>query len=398
MFYICIVVYTNWGMITSMLMAVPLLYTLLKLFLSFFYRAYQDDVGENKKVSVIVPSYNESPESITDCVHSILAQEYTVHEIIFIDDGSPNQDGYQAAKEISRYVNNNAMETVMITHRFQENQGKREAQKWGFEKATGDFVMIIDSDSYFFKTTIKEIMKPFVKDDIWGVTGHVRARNKTKNILTLYQDALYDRAFYVGRGSQSLSGDVLVCSGALTVFRRDFIIENLDDFTRTTFGKKNSIGDDRRLTNMAHAGGGRIVYQATAQCLTDVPDNPKQFLKQQTRWSKSFFVESIRAYQFAWKRPIFLFWLTCELALWLYFLISLLFHLDTLHEYFSWRFLFYQSIYIMMIGFVCNAYYARQNFWSFCLSPIYIIIHALWLIPVRIYALCTLNNAKWGTR
>lgn len=49
MFYICIVVYTNWGMITSMLMAVPLLYTLLKLFLSFFYRAYQDDVGENKK-------------------------------------------------------------------------------------------------------------------------------------------------------------------------------------------------------------------------------------------------------------------------------------------------------------------------------------------------------------
>ncbi|MBC6315573.1 glycosyltransferase [Listeria grandensis] len=399
MFYICIIVYTNWGMLTSMLMAAPLLYALLKLFLSLFYRPYQDEVGDSKNVSVIIPSYLESPESITDCVHSILAQEYTVHEIIFIDDGSPTEDGYRAAQEIANYVNNNTrIKSVMTVHRFEKNQGKREAQKWGFKHATGEFVMIIDSDSYFFKTTIKEIMKPFARDNIWGVTGHVRARNKNKNIMTLYQDALYDRAFYVGRGVQSLSGDVLVCSGALSVFRRDFIMANLDDFTRTTFGKKNSIGDDRRLTNMAHEGGGRIVYQATAQCLTDVPDNPKKFLKQQTRWSKSFFVESIRAYRFAWKRPMFLFWLTCELILWLFFLVSLLFHLDTLHEYFSWSFVFYQSIYIMMIGFVCNAYYARQNILSFLLSPIYIIIHAIWLIPVRIYALCTLNNAKWGTR
>ncbi|EUJ21960.1 hyaluronan synthase [Listeria grandensis FSL F6-0971] len=112
--------------------------------------------------------------------------------------------------------------------------------------------------------------------------------------------------------------------------------------------RKNSIGDDRRLTNMAHEGGGRIVYQATAQCLTDAPENPKQFFKQQTRWSKSFFVESIRAYRFVWKRPIFLFWLTCELILWLFFLVSLLFHLDTLHEYFSWGFVFYYHLCILL--------------------------------------------------
>lgn len=398
-FYIFVVVFSNWGAVVSMLMAIPLLYVLLKLFLSLFYRPYRDESKTVQKVSVIIPSFNESAESISNCIHSILAQEYKVHEIIFVDDGSSKSEGFKKSEEIANYVNNNPLITTkMIAHQFEKNQGKREAQKWAFERATGDFVMIIDSDSYFFKSTIKEIMKPFVKADIWGVTGHVRARNKNQNILTMYQDALYDRAFYVGRGAQSLSGDVLVCSGALSVFRRHFIMENIQDFTRTTFGKKNSIGDDRRLTNMAHSGGGRIVYQATAQCLTDVPTTPKKFLKQQTRWSKSFFIESIRAYQFAWKRPIFLFWLTCELLLWLYFLIALLLHMDSLMNYFSWNFLLYQSLYIIMIGFICNAYYARQNFLSFCLSPIYIIMHAIWLIPVRFFALCTLNNANWGTR
>lgn len=379
-----------------MLTSIPFAYLLLKLVLSIFYRPVTEDPQEGIKVSVIIPSYNESPESVEKCIQCMLEQDYPVHELIFIDDGSQDSSGFNRVQELAAA---NQTDTKIVTHKFTENRGKREAQEWGFTHATGDMIMIIDSDGYIFPNAVRELLKPMRDKKVLAVTGHVNARNQGENTLTRYQDILYDRAFRIGRGSQSITNTVLVCSGALSIFRKNFVMENLEKFNNQYFlGQKYQIGDDRRLTSLALENGGKVVYQSSAQCITDVPKGLKQFFKQQVRWSKSFYIESVRVLSFAWKRPIMLLWVLAELLIWFVFGMIMIVNILTSFESITTVLLLYQAAYMLLVTFTGNFYYIKRNFVAFLLSPLYMLVHLALVFPVRIYALMTLSKSSWGTR
>lgn len=379
-----------------LLTSIPFSYLLLKLVLSIFYKPVSEEPGDEFKVSVIIPSFNEGVESIEKCIQCMLEQDYPVHELIFIDDGSQDKSGFNRVKEIAR---SNTTQTKIIAHQFEENMGKREAQEWGFNHATGNMLMIIDSDGYIFPNAVRELLKPFNDSKVLAVTGHVNARNHGDNILTRYQDILYDRAFRIGRGSQSITNSVLVCSGALSMFEKDFVIDNLEEFNNQYFlGQKYQIGDDRRLTSLALENGGKVVYQSSAQCITDVPKGLKQFFKQQARWSKSFYIESVRVLSFAWKRPIMLFWVLAELLIWFIFGVVMIVNMFTSFESITTVFLLYQAAYMLLTAFTGNFYYIKRNLLAYLMSPVYVLVHMAVVFPVRIYALLTLPKSSWGTR
>lgn len=370
-------------------------YLLGKMVLSFMYKPDKSEPLDYK-VSVVIPSYNESSEAVLKTVQSVMDQDYPIHEIFFVDDGSPDTSGYEAMLAFQKEMKNSS--TKLIVHRLEKNKGKRHAQIWAFKQLTGDIIFTVDSDGYIHSNAVRELLRPFGDQKVMAVTGHINARNKDHSWFTKLLDMRYDNAFRVERAAQSVTGNVLVCSGPISCYRKEVIMEKIDDYGSQMFlGEPVQFGDDRCLTNYAILKG-KTVYQSTARCDTDVPTTLRQFIKQQIRWNKSFFRESLVALSIGMKKPRTLIWVLFELSLWLLFgviiVISLFFKVKTV----GFVLLIYYLGYLSLSAYARNIFYILKHPLVFVCAPIYGLIHLFMLFPLRFYALLTLKSNGWGTR
>lgn len=389
--------------------SVMVLYLLGKMLLSFRYHPITEDYA-NVKVSVVVPSYNEEPNTLVKTVESILMQDYPIHEIWVVDDGSTDRRGYEMMLVYQQQLtimyqqlvvtNNRILPPCpkLIVHRLEKNKGKRHAQIWAFQRATGDIIFTVDSDGYVYPNAVRELVKPFKDDKVMAVTGHINARNRNENWLTRLLDMRYDNAFRVERAAQSVTGNILVCSGPISCYRREVITENIEHYGNQKFlGEQVQFGDDRCLTNYAILKG-KTVYQSTARCDTDVPNNFKQFITQQVRWNKSFFRESLLALKIGIQKPKVLIWVLLELSLWLMFGYIVLWTIVFKIQTFGWIILIYYLGYLTLSAYARNVFYVLKHPITFLCAPLYGLIHLCLLFPLRFYALFTLKVNGWGTR
>jgi len=388
----------------GILSSVSLLYFLFKVVISFFYKPTKSEPLDHK-VSVIISNFNESIDSVHKTIDCLLKQDYPIHEIIFVDDGSDDESAYNEVLNMSKNMEikkNNSIEKncpTIITHRFAKNKGKRSAQAWAFQRSTGDILFLVDSDGYIFPDALSELLKPMRDSKVNSVVGHILPRNDKTNFITRLQDILYTGAFRIGRGAQSVTSSVLVCSGALSIHRREFVVKHLDIFLRgKIFGIETDAGDDRCLTMLSLAVGGKTKYQSTALCITDVPEKTGKFFKQQVRWSKSFFLYTVYSLKYAWKKPAMLFWLIGEGFMWLLFSISKLFSLFNGFSLPIHLIIIYSLAYLTIASFLHGVYYIFRNPLVFLLAPIFSLCHMFLLFPIRVYALLTLKKTNWGTR
>jgi hyaluronan synthase len=380
-------------------------YLLGKMILSFFYKPYSSENLPDMKVSVVIPSYNESPQSLLNTVHSILSQDYPIYEIIVVDDGSKDFSGYNALKELEKTINQKAETNSthshfpkMVVHRLPQNKGKRHAQAWAFKRAEGEIIVTVDSDAYIYPNAIRELIAPFQDERVKGTTGHVSARNKDENLFTKLIDMRYDNAFRVERSAQSVTGNILVCSGCFSAYRKEVIMKNIEHYeTQTFLGEPVQFGDDRCLTNYAILEG-KTIYQSTAHCATDVPSTLRKFIKQQIRWNKSFFRESLIALKIGLKKPTVFVWTLLEMLLWILFGVSIIIGVLWKSHTFGWIMAIYYLAYVCLSAYARNVFYLLKHPHIFLLAPIYGMIHLTLLLPLRLYALLTIKQTGWGTR
>ena len=89
------------------------------------------------KISVVIPVYNEAA-TIAELIHRVQAVDIA-KEIIVVDDGST--DGTRDALiRLEKQFDN------LRVFLQPANQGKGAALRLGFQKATGDYVIVQDAD------------------------------------------------------------------------------------------------------------------------------------------------------------------------------------------------------------------------------------------------------------
>ena len=98
-------------------------------------------------VSVIMPVYNVE-NYLSQCLDSLLEQKVRNIEIIAVDDGSTDR----SLEILKEYAKNDDRVKVFT----QENQYAGTARNLGLTKATGEYVMFLDSDDFFEKEIIME--------------------------------------------------------------------------------------------------------------------------------------------------------------------------------------------------------------------------------------------------
>ena len=103
----------------------------------------------NKKVSVIMPNYNNE-KYIEWSIKSVLDQSYNNIELIIIDDGSTDK----SIKVIEKYTKD---KRVKFLKEF--NQNGSIARNRGIELSTGDYLLFLDSDDVLYdNNTIKDMV------------------------------------------------------------------------------------------------------------------------------------------------------------------------------------------------------------------------------------------------
>ncbi|PJE61286.1 glycosyl transferase [Candidatus Roizmanbacteria bacterium CG10_big_fil_rev_8_21_14_0_10_39_12] len=106
-----------------------------------------------QKVSVVIPTKN-SRKTIRRCLRSVRDQTYPNIEIIVVDNYSTDNT-IKIAQKFTDFV-------------FSASPERSAQRNYGVRKATGQFVMIVDSDMYLSRSVIQECVEA-LKNDIIGI-------------------------------------------------------------------------------------------------------------------------------------------------------------------------------------------------------------------------------------
>jgi glycosyltransferase involved in cell wall biosynthesis len=110
--------------------------------------------------SVIVPVYNR-PEEIDELLLSLTRQSFHDFEVLIIEDGSENR---------CEHIVQKYSEKLAVRYYFKENSGQGFSRNFGFERASGDYFVVFDSDCIipenYFETVHRFLSVTPV--DCWG--------------------------------------------------------------------------------------------------------------------------------------------------------------------------------------------------------------------------------------
>ena len=89
------------------------------------------------RFSVIVPVYNVE-HYLRRCLDSIVNQTFDDYEVVLVDDGSTDASGSICDEYRKKY------NSIKVIH--QENKGLSGARNTGLDKASGDWIVFVDSN------------------------------------------------------------------------------------------------------------------------------------------------------------------------------------------------------------------------------------------------------------
>lgn len=167
-------------------------------------------------ISVIIPVYN-TKKYLRACLESVLAQSDAVAQIIIVDDGSSDGSAEMAETFARRFP-------VIELYR-RDNAGVAAARNFGLSRATGDYVMFVDSDDLLPQGAVKKLRDALEADRAEIAVGMFEAFSRTR---TWIHESM--RVFEGMRRSETNLDALPELIGNLSpwnkLFRRDFIVQN----------------------------------------------------------------------------------------------------------------------------------------------------------------------------
>lgn len=177
-----------------------------------------------RKVSIIVPAYNEAATigRILDAVAEASFGVEAEREIIVVDDGSRD----------NTYAEAQARSGVTVI-RLAHNQGKGAALKEGFRRASGDIILVQDADLEYDPADYPKLLAPIFEDWADVVYG--------SRFRGTYQRSIY---FWNALGNKFVTLLSNLCTGfnltdmetGYKVFRREVIASILGRLRSKRFG------------------------------------------------------------------------------------------------------------------------------------------------------------------
>jgi N-acetylglucosaminyltransferase len=339
--------------------------------------------------SVVVPCYREDPDIVVMCLRTWLAEDPT--EVVIVVDTADTDVQARLAE-----VDDPRLRVIVFRH-----EGKRSALGVGIRAAQSELVVLSDSDTLWTPGLLANVQMPFIDPTVGGVGTQQNVYQRRTSVWRRIADWMVDLRYYDYVPAMGRKGAVICLSGRTAAYRRSAILPVLPNLEHEFFlGRRCVAGDDGRLTWLVLASGYQTVHQRSAKALSMFPDTFRAFVKQRVRWSRN----SCRTYFTAiwkgwvWKVPfvskvtvlqILLTPVTMGLALG-YLLLS---RLELTTRWFAiaaaW----------LLVGRAIRSYsHLRRHPLEIFLLPLYAVIVIMVALPIKGYALITMNKQGWLTR
>ena len=209
-------------------------------FLEILKTDFEYCTSRNLRVSVIVPNYRHAP-FLEERLQSIFDQSQRPHEIVFLDDASPDD-----SVEVARRLASRAPVPMRIVVN-QQNSGSTFRQ-WlkGIALATGDLIWLAESDdsahSLFLERMVPEFYDPdvvlcYCQSAIVGPAGETQADNfhaHTDDISTIRWRSRYSVSG-AEEAELALSQKNTIPNASAVVFRRPKHLDFADELERLQF-------------------------------------------------------------------------------------------------------------------------------------------------------------------
>ncbi|HAM36591.1 MAG TPA: family 2 glycosyl transferase [Elusimicrobia bacterium] len=368
-------------------------YVLSRIGYSFFYKEPADH-GVIKSLTVVLPIKNEE-RHIESVIRRLFMARYPrdMFEVIAIDDGSTDGTWEVLQRLAPQFPR-------LQIHRFRQNKGKRHGMALGAQKARGEILIFMDSDSLIEPEGFYRIVQPFHDSRVGAVAGHTNIIIEPENFISKMEAVRYFISQRVMKAAESVFGAVNCCPGPFSAYRREAVMEVLDEWLNQKFlGAAATFGDDRSLTNRVLKNY-RVVYHAGARCSTYAPDNWSGFLKQQLRWKKSWVRETLTtALIMTREHPL------AALPYFTSILVTLMSPMVVLRVFLYsplvmgaatyFPYLFGLMLVFLLFG-VLYYYYTQSRYWYYGL--VFAVVYS-WVFSLQTYyAILTVRKNHWGTR
>ena len=136
-----------------------------------------------KRVSLIIPVYN-GEKHIGECIENLLMQTYRNIEIIVINDGSQDK-----TKEVIEMYAKQDDRIVVVN---KKNEGVSKARNEGILRATGEYIMFVDSDDTIVDNAIEILLEQNDNNDLiifgFKVEGSKNRKNDTEVLKKIQQN------------------------------------------------------------------------------------------------------------------------------------------------------------------------------------------------------------------
>ena len=130
-------------------------------------------------VSVIIPMYNVRPY-IEDCLLSLKRQTFGDFEALCVDDGST--DGtLEAARKAGG-------DDARFSFLSQANAGQSAARNAGIARATGKYVVFLDSDDYYEDRALQMLFERAERDGLDDLFFSARTLYEGEDVRARYHD------------------------------------------------------------------------------------------------------------------------------------------------------------------------------------------------------------------
>jgi cellulose synthase/poly-beta-1,6-N-acetylglucosamine synthase-like glycosyltransferase/peptidoglycan/xylan/chitin deacetylase (PgdA/CDA1 family) len=216
-------------------------------------------------VSVLVPAYNEA-KCIEQTVRSLVASDHPI-EVLVIDDGST--DG------TARIVESLGLPGVRVIRQL--NGGKPAALNRGIANARYELIAMMDGDTVFEPSTVRELVQPFGDPRVGAVAGNAKVGNRD-SLIGAWQHIEYVMGFNLDRRMYDILQCMPTIPGAVGAFRRR-ALERVGGMSDDT------LAEDTDITMALHRDGWRVVYAENARAWTEAPETVQQLWSQRYRWS-----------------------------------------------------------------------------------------------------------------
>lgn len=349
-------------------------------------------------VSIVVPSMNEEV-AIGNTLRKCFEANYPADklEVIAINDGSTDNTLAEMQKVQKEFPQ------LQIIH-FEKNKGKREGMAAGFNLATGEIIVQLDSDSYIQPDSFYELILPFINSSVGAVCAHADVANPETNLITKMQSGYYYVAFKILKAAESSFGSVFCCSGCSSAYRKTVVMPIMQSWLDERFmGVKVKHGDDRSLSGWVLKQGFKAIYTDKVHAYTIAPDSARQLLRQQIRWKKSWVSNAFFTFGYIFKTDfivaffyytplIVISFLTPLVAFWnIYFLLFVYAQLPFVYILGA---LVVATIYVLvsvLLGGKGNRRYAAY-FIAWQILASFLFSYILY------YSFFTFRDQRWGTR